>query len=119
MRRMFPRFSKENFPNILALVESLRKIGERHNATSGQVALAWLLGPKAFLAVTTGMVAMLLWRQFGSATAAAIRRGEETLVRPHGWRRRTEAVAPGGGAVMPVPAGSPPNAGTVPAPAVK
>lgn len=49
-------------------------------------ALAWLLGPAAFVAATTGMVAMLLWRQFGSATAVAIRQGEETLVEPHSWR---------------------------------
>ena len=35
-------------------------------------ALAWFMGPAVFLAVTCGMVGMLLWRQFGSATAAAI-----------------------------------------------
>ncbi|KAH8116182.1 Aldo/keto reductase [Phellopilus nigrolimitatus] len=42
-RRMIPRYSKENFPNILALVGELQKIGDKHGATSGQVALAWLL----------------------------------------------------------------------------
>jgi len=42
-RRMVPRYSKENFPNILKLADGLKKIGERHNATAGQVALAWLL----------------------------------------------------------------------------
>ncbi|CAL1698067.1 unnamed protein product [Somion occarium] len=42
-RRMVPRYSKENFPNILKIAEGLKKIGERHNATAGQVALAWLL----------------------------------------------------------------------------
>jgi len=42
--------------------------------------LAWLLGPGAFLLATTGMVLMLLWRQFGSATAAAIRHSHATLV---------------------------------------
>ena len=41
--------------------------------------LAWLLGPGAFLLATTGMVLMLLWRQFGSATAAAIRRSHVVL----------------------------------------
>jgi len=41
--------------------------------------LAWLLGPGAFLLATTGMVLMLLWRQFGSATAAAIRRSQAVL----------------------------------------
>lgn len=35
-------------------------------------ALAWLLGPGAFMAATCGMVAMLAWRQFASGTARAI-----------------------------------------------
>jgi len=42
-RKFIPRFSRENFPNILTAVEGLKKLGERHNATAGQVALAWLL----------------------------------------------------------------------------
>lgn len=42
-RRMVPRYSKENFPNILKLADGLKTIGDRHNATAGQVALAWLL----------------------------------------------------------------------------
>ncbi|EPQ53765.1 Aldo/keto reductase [Gloeophyllum trabeum ATCC 11539] len=42
-RRRVPRYSKENFPNILKLVDGLKAIGERHGATAGQVALAWLL----------------------------------------------------------------------------
>jgi uncharacterized membrane protein len=52
--------------------------------------LAWLLGPAAFLVVTTGMVLMLLWRQFGSATAVAIRRSHAVLT----------------GEVSPIPAGT-------------
>ncbi|KAF9001661.1 NADP-dependent oxidoreductase domain-containing protein [Cyathus striatus] len=42
-RTMIPRYSKENFPNILKLADGLAKIGKKHNATAGQVALAWLL----------------------------------------------------------------------------
>ncbi|KAI0072151.1 Aldo/keto reductase [Panus rudis PR-1116 ss-1] len=42
-RRIIPRYSKENFPNILKLVDGLKVIGERHKATAGQVALAWVL----------------------------------------------------------------------------
>ena len=34
--------------------------------------LAWFAGPVAFLVVTAGMLFMLLYRQFGSATAAAM-----------------------------------------------
>ncbi|KAK2459928.1 hypothetical protein APHAL10511_008057 [Amanita phalloides] len=42
-RRMLPRYSKENFPNILKVADEIKGIGERHNATSGQVSLAWIL----------------------------------------------------------------------------
>ncbi len=37
------RYSKDNFPNILKLAEGLKTIGERHGATAGQIALAWIL----------------------------------------------------------------------------
>jgi aryl-alcohol dehydrogenase-like predicted oxidoreductase len=40
---MVPRYSKENFPNILAIADGLKEIGAKHGATAGQVALAWLL----------------------------------------------------------------------------
>lgn len=43
-RRMIPRYSKENFPNILKIVDGLKDIGQKHNATAGQIALSWLLG---------------------------------------------------------------------------
>jgi len=42
-RRTIPRYSKENFPNILKIAEGLETIGKRHNATAGQIALAWVL----------------------------------------------------------------------------
>ncbi|KAI0775273.1 Aldo/keto reductase [Trametes elegans] len=42
-RRQVPRYSKENFPNILKLAHGLQQIGDKYNATAGQVALAWLL----------------------------------------------------------------------------
>lgn len=42
-RRVFPRFSEENFPKNLKLVEKLAEIAKRKNVTPGQLALAWLL----------------------------------------------------------------------------
>jgi aryl-alcohol dehydrogenase-like predicted oxidoreductase len=42
-RRMIPRYSKENFPNILKLSDGLAQVGAAHGASAGQVALAWLL----------------------------------------------------------------------------
>ena len=43
LRRRIPRYSKENFPNILKLADGLKGIGKKYNATAGQVALAWVL----------------------------------------------------------------------------
>lgn len=40
---MIPRYSAENWPNIMKLTDELKRIGAKHGATSGQVALAWLL----------------------------------------------------------------------------
>jgi len=42
-RRTVPRYSAGNFPNILKLADGLKQIGEKHNATAGQIALAWIL----------------------------------------------------------------------------
>ncbi|EKM54068.1 uncharacterized protein PHACADRAFT_257670 [Phanerochaete carnosa HHB-10118-sp] len=42
-RRIIPRYSRENFPNVLKVVEDLKTVGTKYGATPGQVALAWLL----------------------------------------------------------------------------
>ncbi|ESK86336.1 aldo keto reductase [Moniliophthora roreri MCA 2997] len=42
-RRSIPKYSKENFPKILDIVNQLTEIGKKHNATPGQVTLAWIL----------------------------------------------------------------------------
>ena len=42
-RRTIPRYSQENFPNILKLCDGLAAFGKKYNATAGQIALAWLL----------------------------------------------------------------------------
>lgn len=42
-RRMSARFSIENFPKNLELVEALGAIAQRKGCTSSQLALAWLL----------------------------------------------------------------------------
>ncbi|KAH9968383.1 Aldo/keto reductase [Russula compacta] len=43
IRRIIPRYSKENFPNVLKVVEEIQQIGEKHGASAGQITLAWLL----------------------------------------------------------------------------
>ncbi|KAJ7619297.1 NADP-dependent oxidoreductase domain-containing protein [Roridomyces roridus] len=43
LRRMFPRFSVENFPKNLKLVDTFERLGTKYGATPSQVALAWIL----------------------------------------------------------------------------
>ncbi|UJR34603.1 hypothetical protein I4U23_027379 [Adineta vaga] len=42
-RRFYPRFSKENFPKNLELVNKLILIAKKKNCTPGQLTLAWIL----------------------------------------------------------------------------
>ncbi|KAF7373930.1 Aldo/keto reductase [Mycena sanguinolenta] len=43
-RKAIPRYSAENFPNILKIADGLKSIGAKHDgATAGQVAIAWVL----------------------------------------------------------------------------
>ncbi|CAE6405876.1 unnamed protein product [Rhizoctonia solani] len=43
LRKQIPKYAQENFPKVLELVDKFKQIGKAHNATSGQVALAYLL----------------------------------------------------------------------------
>jgi aryl-alcohol dehydrogenase-like predicted oxidoreductase len=49
-RRMAPKYSEENFPQILELVRGLKSVAHAHESTPAQVAIAWLLaqGPDIF-----------------------------------------------------------------------
>ena len=42
-RQRFPRFERENLEANLKLVEQVEAVASRHDATPGQVALAWVL----------------------------------------------------------------------------
>jgi aryl-alcohol dehydrogenase-like predicted oxidoreductase len=43
LRRMLPKYSEENFPKVLELVQKLKDVANVHDSTTAQVALAWLL----------------------------------------------------------------------------
>lgn len=43
IRRFYPRYSKENFPKNMELVEAFREVATAKGVTVGQTALAWLL----------------------------------------------------------------------------
>lgn len=50
----FPRFTKEALEKNKPIVELLQKVGQRYEATPGQVALAWLLAKKPFIVPIPG-----------------------------------------------------------------
>jgi aryl-alcohol dehydrogenase-like predicted oxidoreductase len=53
-RNIVPRFTPEARKSNLALVDLLRNIGERKNATPAQIALAWLLAQKPWIVSIPG-----------------------------------------------------------------
>lgn len=61
-RRTVPRYTKENMSKILELADRIGEIGKKHNATSGQVTLAWVLsqGEDIFVIPGTKKVKYLL-----------------------------------------------------------
>ncbi|WP_024352790.1 aldo/keto reductase [Brevundimonas naejangsanensis] len=65
------RFSPENLPHNLALVELVRQWGERKNAAPGQIALAWLLEQKPWIVPIPGTTQMA--HMLENTGAAAIR----------------------------------------------
>jgi len=57
-RNVMPRFSKENREANQAIVELVTKIAAEHNATPAQIALAWLLAQKPWIAPIPGTTKM-------------------------------------------------------------
>ncbi len=58
IRRVEFRFSPENLPHNLALVELVRNWAERKQATSAQIALAWLMARKPWIVPIPGTTQM-------------------------------------------------------------
>lgn len=63
------RFSPENLPHNLALVELVKKWAERKNAPPAQIALAWLLAQKPWIVPIPGTTHMEHMRQNVGAVA--------------------------------------------------
>ena len=42
-RELLPRYSEENFPKSLAIVEKIKAVAEKKGVTRDQVTLAWLM----------------------------------------------------------------------------
>jgi len=58
IRKVEPRFSPENLPHNLALVELVKSWAERKHATPAQISLAWLLAQKPWIVPIPGTTQM-------------------------------------------------------------
>jgi aryl-alcohol dehydrogenase-like predicted oxidoreductase len=58
IRGIESRFSPENLPHNLALVELVKRWAEQKSATPGQIALAWLLAQKPWIVPIPGTTQM-------------------------------------------------------------
>lgn len=66
------RFSPENLPKNLALVELLKKWGKEKNATPGQISLAWLLAQKPWIVPIPGTTQMAHMKENSAADAVRL-----------------------------------------------
>ncbi|MGZ3272022.1 MAG: aldo/keto reductase, partial [Croceibacterium sp.] len=53
-RKILPRFTKQAMAHNMALVELVKRVAERKNATPAQIALAWLLAQKPWIVPIPG-----------------------------------------------------------------
>ena len=69
IRKGEPRFSPENLPHNLALVDLVKKWAERKHATPAQIALAWLMAQKSWIVPIPGTTQMAHMIENTGATA--------------------------------------------------
>jgi len=83
-RRNALAFQEPHLSKNLALAELMRKIGERHGCSAGEVAIAWTLNNPA---VTAAIVGMRSAKQVeGVIGAMEFRLGPEEIAEIEGWR---------------------------------
>lgn len=78
IRGIETRFSPENLPNNLALVDLLKQWAERKEARPGQIALAWLLARKPWIVPIPGTTQMAHMLENTGAAAVRFTPGELT-----------------------------------------
>ena len=91
-RRNDPRYSPENLPKNLAVVEAIAGVAGRHGVSNAQVALAWLLAQGEDIVPIPGVKRSETMRD--SAGAPDVTLSEDDLA-------EIEAAAPNGGTAGP------------------
>ena len=76
-RRAMPRFQGDNMRRNLALLATLKELAEKERCTPAQLALAWVLGKRAFIVALAG-TKQRRWLE-ENAAAATLQPAPETL----------------------------------------
>ncbi|KAJ5190282.1 uncharacterized protein N7498_009267 [Penicillium cinerascens] len=77
LRRMLPKFSKDNFPKILAVVHGLKNVACAHGSTPAQVTLAWLLAQGPDIIPTPGTKSTT--RTYENAASALVQLSDQEV----------------------------------------
>jgi len=80
-RKFAPRFSAENFPKNLKLVEGIKGIAERKGCTPGQLTLAWLLKQGEDVIPIPGTKKIKYLEENLGALSVSVSEGEEKEIR--------------------------------------
>jgi aryl-alcohol dehydrogenase-like predicted oxidoreductase len=80
-RRHLPRFSKENFPKNLRLVETITTIAKKKNCTPGQLTLAWILSQGEDFIVIPGTTKIKNLEENVAAAQIKLSKEEEKEIR--------------------------------------
>ena len=75
-RNVLPRFSEENIKANQVLVDALSEIAQQKNITTGQLALAWLLAQKPWIAPIPGTTKLHRLEENIGSTNVALTAGE-------------------------------------------
>ena len=91
-RRQDPRYSAENLPRNLAIVDAVARVAERHGASNAQVALAWLLAQGPTIVPIPGVKRRATMRDSAGADKVALTQEDMAEL---------DAAAPRGGTAGP------------------
>jgi aryl-alcohol dehydrogenase-like predicted oxidoreductase len=89
-RLMLPKYSEENFPKILELVEGLKGIADAHDSTTAQVALAWVQAQGSDIIPIPGTKSTA--RMDENAASSQLKLSEKELQQIRELVKRTEVI---------------------------
>lgn len=87
-RRLTAKYSRENFPKILNLVEKMNTVAKRHGCTTSQVCLAWVMAQGEDIIPIPGTSTIKYLEQNVAAAGVKLTAGEVAELR--GYAEETE-----------------------------